>query len=85
MRTLTERMRDWRWWGEQLLHAIAGAACAALVAYWTPWWASASFGAALGILREITQNLGDESNSVGDSIADVLCWTMGAVAMSFVF
>lgn len=25
MRTLLERMRDWRWWGEQIAHHLIGA------------------------------------------------------------
>ena len=26
MRTLIERMRDWRWWGEEVAHWLIGAA-----------------------------------------------------------
>lgn len=85
MRTLSERMADWRWWLEQVAHFGLGAVSAALVAYWTPWYASAAFGAGVGMLREFFQNVGDERNDVADMIADVLFWSIGAVAMSLVF
>jgi hypothetical protein len=34
---------------------------------------------AIGVGREVIQNLGDAENSIGDAVADVVAWTLGAI------
>lgn len=41
MRTLRERMKDWRWWGEETAHFVIGALIVAVVCgLW--WWLRSS-------------------------------------------
>ena len=84
-RTFVEKLEDWRWWGEQGLHWLAGAAFALAVAKWFPFWASWGFSTALGLAREVWQNWGDENNDYLDAGADMLSWTLGAIVGSLVF
>lgn len=88
-------MADWRWWGEQVAHGLAGAAIVALFrgpeamlgAALGDWFTQLALTIAIvaGALREIIQNHDDVGGSLGDSIADFLFWTLGAILMSVVF
>ncbi|TFH40900.1 MAG: hypothetical protein E4H01_15770 [Lysobacterales bacterium] len=86
-RSLPERMKDWRWWGEQVLHFLAGWAivwCGAVVlgAFRVPldWLPTILVPLACfaGGVREIVQNWGDYDGSLGDSIVDLGAWCLGA-------
>lgn len=88
-RDLRERARDWRWWGEQVAHQLAGLAIAALVAVpvfigrrrrsgWVWVVLALVVGISTGIAREVVQNWGDAEGSVGDSVVDAIAWGSGA-------
>lgn len=89
-RTLAERVKDWKWWGEQVAHFVVAGAIVGfveLIKYWTGfepghWFDLATLAGAVhgGGLREIIQNFGDTDGSLGDSIVDQIAWTLGALA-----
>ena len=87
-RTLAERARDWKWWGEQALHTLAGFAivwglCIPLRLFGIPDAAAHEFLVPLscwiGGAREIKQNHGDPYGSLGDSLVDCAFWCLGAM------
>ena len=74
-RTLRERLRDWRWWGEQVGHLALGTSALALVAglsraRFRGWQLVAGLATALVwvVVRELVDGLPIES--VGDMLAD---------------
>lgn len=90
-RDLRERARDWRWWGEQVAHHLAGFAITALLALgallgkrrrsgWAWVVAGLVVGIVAGVAREVVQNWGDADGSVGDSVVDALAWVSGSAA-----
>lgn len=92
-RPFGEKIRDWRWWGEEQAHNVVGAAIVAAVGlgaffgrYRRSWrvWILVAFALSLatGIGREIVQNWGDADNDVLDSIADSIAWASGSAAMA---
>ena len=74
-RTLAERAKDWRWWGEQVAHVVLGAV-AALPAAWTPLPLVTAPCAALLLagVREYEQRPVD---SWGDLAVDVAATLLG--------
>ena len=85
MRTLSERMKDWRYWVDQTLHFLIGGA----IAYAFEdmgGWGSFAFSAALGIVRELLQNLRKDGlhGSKADAGIDVAFWTLGAIIGSLI-
>lgn len=88
-RPLSERVKDWRWWLEQVVHtAIGGAIAYAFADMGTV--GAASFSALLGLLRELIQNLRFKGwrpywdGSLPDAGVDLLAWTVGAIIGSLV-
>lgn len=90
-RPFGEKVRDWRWWGEQQAHHLAGFAVVALLVvgafvgrYRRSWraWIIAGFvvSLAVGIGREVVQNWGDADNDYLDAAADVLAWAAGSAS-----
>lgn len=85
-RSLRERARDPRWWGEQLAHLALGASAIAIVAglrraRFPGWQIVAGLATALVwvVVREVIDGLPIES--VGDMLADsafTLCGGLGA-------
>lgn len=72
-RTLRERARDWRWWGEQLLHFVAIGAAPFALAFWVAQAAHPVAGGAAGAawiagVREFEQR---PVGSWGDLLVDV--------------
>lgn len=96
-RPLRERVRDPAWWAEQTAHWWAGDAIGSLAGWiatlpfhgdarWFAGGCAAITAAAVSaIVREVAQNWGDEDGSVGDAIADAVCWTLGGVRASVPF
>ena len=90
MRTLSERMRDWRYWViDQGGHFIIGAA----IAYAFQdmgGFGTFSFSAVLGLIRELLQNLRRKNGSfywdgdLGDAGVDMTFWTIGAIVGSLI-
>ncbi len=89
-RTLKERIRDWKWWGEQVLHfaigfAIVWGGAIVLGAFRVPvaWALPMLIGVSCfaGAAREIIQNDGDpfSKGSREDSLIDVAAWILGAI------
>lgn len=93
-KTLTEKLRDWRWWRDQGLHGLGGAFVSFL------FWINASWmggpgasvlpllglfaGSTAGNIREIIQNKDDDpaDNDLVDSQIDAWAWTYGAATSS---
>jgi len=88
-RPLSERIRDWKWWLEQVLHLVIGGAIAYAFGD-LPWWGSAGLSTFLGILRELSQNLRRRKGrwrwdgSKADAAIDVAAWTLGAIIGSVI-
>lgn len=88
-RPIGERMRSWRWWGEQVAHCAVGFVIAAAVTYGAMSAGLALAGAATlgllssvlaGVAREGKQNWGD-APAVGaaeDMLVDLAAWVVGA-------
>lgn len=78
-RSLAERARDWRWWGEQVAHAILGAV-AALPAVWgpLPWLLGPCAALLVAGVREYEQR---PVGSWGDLAVDVGATVLGGVAL----
>ena len=91
-RTMKEKLRDWKWWGEQGLHGLAGATVSFLFWINTTWAGHTELlalfglfaGATVGTLREILQNIDDDpaDNDLVDSHVDAWAFTMGAALSS---
>ncbi len=81
-RPLSERVKDWRWWGEQVAHFILGAV-AALPAVWGPMPITAGTCAAglLAIVREYEQR---PVGSWGDTIIDAVAVILGGFACGII-
>lgn len=94
-RPLSERVKDWKWWGEQVVHFLVGGIIVAFIAFFVAvggidpgGWARVSIVAVAvwgGALREIIQNFGDTDGSLGDSIVDMSMWTLGAIIVGGVY
>jgi len=80
-RTLSERMKDWRWWGEQLAHILLGGATAAFTLIGNPIGACTAAAAWLGFWREYEQR---PIQSWGDTIFDWSCTTLGGLVLGIV-
>ena len=78
-RSLAERARDWRWWGEQVAHALLGAV-AALPAAWgpLPWLTCPASALLLGVVREYEQR---PVQSWGDTIVDTVATLLGGLVV----
>lgn len=78
-RTLTERMKDWRWWGEQVAHVLIGAVVA-LPAVWGPLPAVTAVCAGILVagIREYEQR---PVGSWGDLAVDVAAVVLGSLAV----
>ena len=76
-RSLAARVRDWRWCGEQVAHALLGAV-AALPAAWGPLpWLTCPLAALLvAVVREYEQR---PVASWGDLAVDVAATLLGGV------
>lgn len=78
---MLERVRDWKWWGEQALHAGLGAVAALPVILqggaW-PVWGSVAAASLLAGVREYEQR---PVNSWGDLAADVAFTVAGGLAV----
>ena len=87
-RTIGERVQDWKWWGEQILHLLAGGLIVApsifIPAGVIPTVVFTALSVWIGGLREIWQNFGDTDGSLWDSVIDYTAWTLGAILMSLV-
>lgn len=88
-RPMSERVRDPRWWLDQVLHFLLGGA----LAYGFEdlgGWGSFGFSLGLGIFRELVQNLRFNGwrprwdGSKADAGWDVLSWMLGAIVGSLV-
>jgi len=98
-RSIREKVDDWQWWFDQVLHAIAGGAISTavnLIALVDPELIGpfmqilgTFLGGSAGSLREILQNFRDDpaTNDIVDSHIDSWAWLLGAfaVSMSFAF
>ena len=94
-RTLLERTKDWRWWGEQVAHFVIAAAIVALSSFgeWAlglelgTWFNMLSLAIAIGTgaLWEIIQNHGDTDGSLGDSIVDFGAFWAGGLLAAIAF
>lgn len=96
-RKFSEKVEDWQWWFDQVLHALAGAAISGAInaiAYVDPehigsWMALVGtfIGGSAGALREILQNYRDDpaGNDIVDSHIDSWAWLVGAWVTSLVF
>ena len=85
MRTLTERVKDWRYWLDQALHLLIGGSIAyAFEDFGT--WGAWGFSTLLGVVRELVQNLRRDGwhGSKADAAVDVAFWTVGAVIGSLI-
>ncbi len=82
-RPLSERVKDWRWWGEQVAHVVLGAV-AALPAVWGPLPAVTALCAGILIagVREYEQR---PVGSWGDLAVDVAAVALGALAVGLGF
>lgn len=78
-RSLAERARDWRWWGEQVAHLLLGAV-AALPAAWGPLpWLTCPLAALLvAVIREYEQR---PVASWGDLAVDVAATLLGGLVV----
>ena len=54
-RTLPERAKDWRWWGEQVAHVLMGLAVAAIAFYADSALECFAAAALFGLIREALQ------------------------------
>lgn len=88
-RPLSKRIRDWFWWLEQVAHfALGGAIAYAFAA--AGGWAAAGLSIALGIARELIQNVRLRAGrivwdgSLADAAVDVAAWTLGASLASLI-
>ena len=83
-RPLSERVRDWKWWLEQALHAVLGGAIAYAFGD-AGGWAAWGLSTVLGVTRELIQNLRRKAGrwvwdgSKADAAVDVGAWSLGAV------
>lgn len=89
-RPISERVRDPKWWGEQVAHLLIGFAFSGLVAGLLGYLATVHLagaavcgtivGTAAGCGWELGQNVGDapEVGSQVDSIIDLGVWAIGA-------
>lgn len=95
-RTIEEKVRDWKWWGEQVAHMLVGAAVSgttstlSLVLPGDEAWIHliAMFaGSSTGAIYEIVQNFGDDpaSNDTVDSNVDAWAFTIGAFLAAVVW
>jgi hypothetical protein len=85
-RTLSERVRDWRYWViDQGGHLLLGLGIAYAFEDMGGWGAF-SFSAVLGLVRELLQNLRKDGwhGSMGDAGIDVAFWTFGAAIGSLI-
>ncbi len=85
MRRLSERVKEWRYWVDQLLHLLIGGAISYAfedMGGWGAW----GFSTFLGILRELLQNLRKDGwhGSKADAAVDVAFWTLGAIIGSLI-
>jgi hypothetical protein len=80
-RPLSERVKDWRWWLDQLLHVAIGGVAAAAVA--VPIAAVGAVCAALwlGTVREFDQR---PVASWGDLAADMAFTALGGLAVGLI-
>lgn len=77
-RTMAERVRDWRWWAEQALHAAIGAVAASVLWLASPVLAGVLAALWVAALREWEQR---PVASWGDLAVDVACTVLGGLAM----
>lgn len=82
-RPLRKRVRDWKWWGEQVLHfALGGAIAYAFLD--AGGWAAWGLSTGLGIARELIQNLRRRGGRIvwdgskADAGVDLGAWSLGA-------
>lgn len=80
-RTLTERVRDWRWWLDQALHVAIGAVAASVLWVGQPILAGVLAAIWVAALREYEQR---PVASWGDLAVDVLATAVGGLAMGLV-
>jgi hypothetical protein len=87
-RPLSERVKDWKCWGEQVAHFIAGGIIAYAFAFDSPWAIGCPLSIGAGLLREIVQNVRFGpfrwDGSLADAGVDVAFWTVGAVIGSLI-
>ena len=85
MRPLSERIRDPLWWLDQVLHTALGGAIGYAFSDLTTMGAIA-FSTALGVFRELIQNLRRDGwhGSKADAAVDVAAWVLGAIIGSLI-
>lgn len=86
-RPIQEKLKDWKWWGEQVAHLLMGMAIAAIAAFCLSYLIplTAALPTALlmaglsGQARELIQNWGDEygTSDVLDSNFDAMAVLLG--------
>lgn len=81
-RTLSERVTDWRWWGEQGLHVCLGGATAAFTMIGNPIAACTSAAAWLATVRELIDQW--PVDSWGDMAIDWVCTVLGGLALGVI-
>lgn len=84
-RPLSERVKDWRWWVDQVLHLILGGSIAYAFSD-MGHVGSFVFSSLLGCGRELIQNLRWDGwhGSRADAGVDTIFWALGAIIGSLV-
>jgi hypothetical protein len=91
VRDISERIRDWRWWGEQVAHSVAGGAVSSMLCAFglidganvpVLCMLGVLAGAGAGATYEILQNRNDDANDIVDSHIDSFAFTLGATISS---
>jgi hypothetical protein len=81
-RPLSERVRDWRWWGEQALHLALGALVGACTLVEVPVLGCLAAAAVLATVREFVDQWPIES--WGDAAVDWACTALGGLVLGVV-
>lgn len=79
---MRERVRDWRWWGEQIGHLALGAVVAACTLIEAPVLACLAAAVVLALVRELLDQWPVES--WGDTAADFAATALGGLVLGLV-
>lgn len=90
-RTLAERARDWRWWGEQVAHLLLITSPPVGIilglAFMEPFgwqiWAGLCASVWITVVREFIDGLPIES--IGDALVDTLFQVVGGTVVGVIF
>lgn len=77
-RSLRERAKDWKWWGEQVAHVLMGAAVSFAALWADAAWECLVFAVIFGLIRE---GLQWPIDSWGDAAVDFAAVILGGAAV----